>query len=92
MNAQPNQTTASNTLALCGVVRDAAASTVERMDIMTKMLTYEHIKFILIINYETFSHILVRNESTIALLEGKLLNVTESIFYMQFEMTNPDMA
>ena len=69
---------------------NAAASTVERMDIMTKMFTYELIMFILIINYETSSHILVKNESIIALLEGKLLNITESIFYMQFKTTRPE--
>ena len=57
------------------------------MDIPANMFTYyELITFILIINYETFSRILVKNESTIALLEGKLLNMTESIFYMQFKM------
>ena len=70
----------------------AAASTVERIYIPTKMFTYELIRFILIINYETFSHISVRNESTIALLESKLLNMTESMFYMQFKMTWPNMA
>ena len=64
----------------------------EWTDILTKMFTYELIMFILIINYETFSHILVKNESIIALLEGKLLNMSESISYMQFKMTRPDTA
>ena len=79
----------------CDAVSDSTmlqASTVERMDILTKMFTYELIIFILIKKYEIFLHILVRNKSTITLLEGKLLNMTESIFYMQFNMTWPNMA
>ena len=92
MHAVPHSTKACNTRAQCGTVCNAAASTVDRMDILTKNFTYELVMFILIINNETFSHILVRNESTTALLEGKLLNMTESIFYMQFKMTRPDMA
>ena len=79
-------------MAPCVAVRNAAVSTVERMDNLTKMFTYELIRFILIINCVTIPHSLVRNESIIALLEGKFLNMTESIFYMQFKMTRPDTA
>ena len=64
VHAQPHLTTLRNSLAGTvwrGGVHNAAASTVEWMDFLTKMFAYELITFILLINYETFSHILVRN-------------------------------